>query len=57
MLSIAKNFNGLELCEPYVLFLSLPPSGPLGMKDSQEMDSILSSLKGYGAKQDSTEGS
>lgn len=40
-----------------MLFLSLSPSGPFGMKDSQEMDSILSSVKAYGAKQDSTEGS
>ena len=40
-----------------MLFLSFSPSGPFGMKDSQEMDNILSSLKAYGAEQDSIEGS
>lgn len=46
----SKNLNGLRLCEPYVLFLSFLPSGPFGMKDSREMDNILSSFKAYGAE-------
>lgn len=53
----SKNLNGLQLCEPYVFFLSFLPSGTFGMKDTQEMDNILSNLKAYGAEQDSTEGS
>ena len=53
----SKNLNGLQLLQPYVLFLSFSPSGPFGMKDTQETDTILSNLKAYGAEQDATEGS
>ena len=55
---ISKNFNGLSLCEPYVCFLFFfLPSGPFRMKDSQEMDNILSNLKAYGTEQPPSEDS
>lgn len=50
----STTLNGPELREPYVLLLSFLPRGPFGMKDSQEMDSILSSLQASGAEQDSS---
>lgn len=50
----ASRYIGRLCCVCVILFL---PTGPFRMKDSQEMDNILSNLKAYGAEQDSTGGS